>query len=270
MRLLFGLLAAATLVGPPVAAAATREVIISGSTYSPRRAVALTGDTVHWTNRDIVQHTVTSSLFDSGLLSRNEEFSYTFSSTGSVQYRCTVHFGMGGTVSVYDVYLEGPTGAVRFGRPVALRGLAQPGSTVTIERVGDGAAIATVAADADGRFALAFPAAGPSASYRAVEGTKTSPVVRVLVAPKIVLKARRAGRVRVLTVSTAPAQPGARVALERATRSGWRRVSRKTLSARSKATFRVRVARSARFRAKLTRPVGGYAPATSAGVTVRG
>jgi hypothetical protein len=72
-------------------------------------------------------------------------------------------------------------------------------------------------------------------------------------------------------VSTAPAQPGARVALERATRSGWRRVSRKTLSARSKATFRVRVlARSARFRAKLTRPVGGYAPATSAGVTVRG
>ncbi len=270
MRRLFGLLAAATLVGPPVAGAATREVIISGSTYSPRRAVALTGDTVHWTNRDVAQHTVTSSLFDSGLLSRNEEFAYTFSSAGSVQYRCTVHFGMGGTVAVYDVYLEGPTGAVRFGRPVALRGLAQPGSTVTIERVGDGAAIATVAAGADGRFALAFPAAGPSASYRAVEGMKTSPVVRVLVAPKVVLKARRAGRARILTVSTTPAQPGARVALERGTRAGWRRVSRKTLSARSKATFRVRVARSARFRAKLTRPVGGYAPATSAGVTVRG
>ncbi len=244
--------------------------MIFGSTYSPRQAVALTGDTVHWTNHDVAQHTVTSSLFDSGLLSRNEEFSYTFLSTGPVQYRCTVHFGMGGSVAVYDVYLEGPVGAVTFGRPIAFRGLAQQGSTVTIQRVDDGAPLATVAPGADGRFALSFPAGGPSASYRAIEGTKTSPVVRVLVAPKIVLKARRAGRARILTVSTTPAQPGARVALERATRSGWRRVSRKTLSARSKATFRVRVSRSTRFRAKLTRPVGGYAQATSASVAVRG
>ena len=270
MRRLLGFVAAATLVGPTIADAATREVVISGSQYSPRRAVALTGDTVHWTNRDFAQHTVTSSLFDSGLLARNAAFAHTFASAGSVQYRCTIHFGMTGTVAVYDVYLEGPASVVSFGRQIALTGLAQQGSTVTVVRVEDGAAVGTVAADADGRFALAFPASGPSSSYRALEGARTSPTVRVDVRASVRLRARRSGNAHVFTVTTTPAQAGARVALERATRFGWRRVSRKTLGPASKATFRIRVEGRVRLRARVTRAVGGFAPGTSAAVTVRG
>ena len=73
------------------------------------------GTTVVWTNRDVVQHTVTSgspsdpdagSLFDSGSnivdwVAQGETYSFTFNQAGVFPYYCRVHGGsMSGTITV--------------------------------------------------------------------------------------------------------------------------------------------------------------------------
>jgi plastocyanin len=51
------------------------------------------GTTVTWTNKDQVEHTVTSDngIFDSGFLSQNEPWSYTFNEPGTFTYHCEPH-----------------------------------------------------------------------------------------------------------------------------------------------------------------------------------
>ncbi len=52
------------------------------------------GDTVVWTNRDSVKHTVTSDSgdeMDSKLLGQNEAYSYTFTKAGTYAYHCRPH-----------------------------------------------------------------------------------------------------------------------------------------------------------------------------------
>jgi plastocyanin len=82
----------------------TNEVIMSGNSFSPASITVAEGTTVTWTNRDAVQHTVTSSTtgfpFDSGNLNRDQSFSFTFDSTGTYSYYCKLHAGMTGTVIV--------------------------------------------------------------------------------------------------------------------------------------------------------------------------
>ncbi|QQX75482.1 MULTISPECIES: T9SS type A sorting domain-containing protein [Aequorivita] len=64
------------------------------------------GDTVRWTWTDEVPHSVTSESgsqedFDSGILTGSgSQFSYTFTETGVNDYKCEVHSGMVGTITV--------------------------------------------------------------------------------------------------------------------------------------------------------------------------
>lgn len=64
------------------------------------------GDTVKWTWDDTAPHTVTSQpgaseSFDSGTLTGiNEEYSHTFTSTGSTAYACNFHPSMQGVITV--------------------------------------------------------------------------------------------------------------------------------------------------------------------------
>jgi amicyanin len=60
------------------------------------------GTTVTWTNQDNVPHSVTfkNGMKDSGLLSQGQSFSYTFNTSGTYQYYCTVHPYMVATVTV--------------------------------------------------------------------------------------------------------------------------------------------------------------------------
>jgi plastocyanin len=60
------------------------------------------GSTITWTNADSVQHT-TSSLdgsWDSGALSTNDSFAYTFNQEGDFAYQCAFHPNMQGTIHV--------------------------------------------------------------------------------------------------------------------------------------------------------------------------
>jgi plastocyanin len=92
-------------------------IVPGGSTmgdkgYSPNPAQVKVGDKVEWTNKDSVQHTITSGApgsadsgkeFDSGLtklLNPGSTFDHTFTKAGDFPYYCQLHPTMLGHVIV--------------------------------------------------------------------------------------------------------------------------------------------------------------------------
>jgi plastocyanin len=85
----------------------TNEVLLQNFAFSPASKTVAVGTTIKWTNKDNATHTVTSgapgsptSLFDSGDLGQNGEFSFTFSQVGTFPYFCKHHSNMIGTIIV--------------------------------------------------------------------------------------------------------------------------------------------------------------------------
>jgi plastocyanin len=78
------------------------EVFIQSMSFTPNTITVAVGETVTWTNKDNVAHTVTSNtpLFNSGSMSNGTTFSFTFPSAGTFDYHCSIHAGMTGTVIV--------------------------------------------------------------------------------------------------------------------------------------------------------------------------
>lgn len=64
--------------------------------YAPPIVSIANGTTVAWTNKDSIQHTVTSMVgtFDSGAINTDATYSYTFNQTGAFEYSCTIHKDM--------------------------------------------------------------------------------------------------------------------------------------------------------------------------------
>lgn len=62
------------------------------------------GDQVKWTNLDSSPHTATSmsgpTSFDSGTLTQNQTFTYTFTTAGEYEYMCNIHHSMTGMITV--------------------------------------------------------------------------------------------------------------------------------------------------------------------------
>lgn len=81
----------------------THELEISGFAFVPNELTMQVGDTVTWTNKDAISHTVTS---DSGTelaseyLSKGESYSHTFNTVGNFDYHCIPHQYMKGTITV--------------------------------------------------------------------------------------------------------------------------------------------------------------------------
>lgn len=69
------------------------DVDVGNFYYNPDPLTIDVGCTVRWTVSSNSPHTTTSetALWDSGLLSKNESFEYTFNSTGTFRYLCTIH-----------------------------------------------------------------------------------------------------------------------------------------------------------------------------------
>ena len=80
---------------------ATRTIEITAMSFPANTPVGK-GDTVVWTNRMGMNHTVTADNgeFDSGVLGKNKSFSYTFDTIGSVPYHCEIHPNMIGKVTI--------------------------------------------------------------------------------------------------------------------------------------------------------------------------
>ena len=78
------------------------EVIIQGSTFIPDTQNIPAGALVLWYNDDSVDHTVTArdNSFDSGRISPNETFEYTFEQSGELEYYCKIHPSMVGKITI--------------------------------------------------------------------------------------------------------------------------------------------------------------------------
>lgn len=92
------------LAFPASARAATVDVDIQDSGYQPASVTIAVNDTVRWTNRGTLTHTVTSDnvgQFESGDMAPMAQFAQTFTTPGSYPYHCFYHpLTMKGTVTV--------------------------------------------------------------------------------------------------------------------------------------------------------------------------
>src|SRR5574337_85545 len=72
--------------------AQTVGVSIQNFSFQPSVLTVAVGTTVTWTNLDGATHTVTSrsGVWDSGSLSQNQEFSFTFTQPGEFDYLCAI------------------------------------------------------------------------------------------------------------------------------------------------------------------------------------
>ena len=81
----------------------THHVAIKGMQYVPATLEVHVGDTVVWTNEDVLPHTVTSGIpsaatFDSRSIDAKREWSYEVTTEGETAYVCTYHPTMHGTL----------------------------------------------------------------------------------------------------------------------------------------------------------------------------
>lgn len=90
------------LSSPRPARAITYEVEIENFTYIPSGLHLNPGDAIEWRNRDGVQHSATSDdgIWDSGLLSTDQRFTFVFNNEGTFPYHCSAHRFMVDTVIV--------------------------------------------------------------------------------------------------------------------------------------------------------------------------
>lgn len=78
----------------------TIDVSIQSFAFEPSSVKISVGDTVKWTNLDSAPHTIKSADFTSESLNKDGSFSYTFNTTGTYDYECSIHPSMKGVVIV--------------------------------------------------------------------------------------------------------------------------------------------------------------------------
>ncbi len=93
--------AMALTLGAHAARAQELQVAIDNFTFTPPELTVKVGDTVTWTNRDDIPHTVTSAgKFRSKALDTDNRFSFTFTAAGDYKYFCSLHPHMTGMIKV--------------------------------------------------------------------------------------------------------------------------------------------------------------------------
>ena len=103
MRTLTAMAAAAALLVSLAAPAGAAEIKvgIDNFTFNPKVVTVKAGDTVTWTNRDDIPHTVADpGKFKSKALDTGDSYSFTFTTPGSFDYFCSLHPHMTGRIVV--------------------------------------------------------------------------------------------------------------------------------------------------------------------------
>jgi plastocyanin len=90
---------------PTVTSGSQVAIAIQGFAFNPQQITIKVGTTVTWTDKDNVQHTVTSlsgpASFNSGpLTASGGTFHFTFSQAGTYSYHCMIHPSMMATIVV--------------------------------------------------------------------------------------------------------------------------------------------------------------------------
>jgi|SRR5665647_72649 len=76
------------------------DVTIKGFAFQPTTTTISIGDTIRWTNMDSVNHDIKGDTFDSGMMSPNTTFEFTFTQAGTYNYICSIHPSMQGLIVV--------------------------------------------------------------------------------------------------------------------------------------------------------------------------
>jgi plastocyanin len=95
-------LAIVLLLSPGMLAAGkAHRVAIEGMKYAPETLEVAPGDTVTWTNRDFLPHTVSAGkAIESGTIDANGSWKYVARQKGEFDYICRLHPGMRGRLVV--------------------------------------------------------------------------------------------------------------------------------------------------------------------------
>jgi plastocyanin len=81
------------------------QVAMENIQFTPETVTVKVGQRITWTNEDGVQHDVESTSgekVDSELFGEGGTFSFTPTKAGTIEYVCTVHPGMEGTIVVEE------------------------------------------------------------------------------------------------------------------------------------------------------------------------
>lgn len=86
----------------PAPASETHNITIQSFAFNPASITVKKGDTVVWTNKDSMGHTVTGDNGgpSSPAIGTNGTYRYTFSGAGTFGYHCAIHPSMTGAVVV--------------------------------------------------------------------------------------------------------------------------------------------------------------------------
>lgn len=82
---------------------AAGEVLMKGIMFKPKNITVKVGDTVTWKNEDPVDHNAVDTAtgkFESKTFGEGGTFEYTAQEAGKIEYVCTIHPGMTGTITV--------------------------------------------------------------------------------------------------------------------------------------------------------------------------
>jgi plastocyanin len=80
----------------------THQIAIRGFAFEPPSLRVAPGDTVVWTNADLVPHTATATggAWDSGSLEDGASWRWVAGHAGTYEYLCSFHPGMQGTLVI--------------------------------------------------------------------------------------------------------------------------------------------------------------------------
>jgi plastocyanin len=95
--------AAASTAAPASKPAGVVAVKMQNIQYSPKSVTAKVGQTLKWTNDDPVDHNViatSGATFKSSTFGQGGTYSFKATKAGTIQYVCTIHPGMTGTIVV--------------------------------------------------------------------------------------------------------------------------------------------------------------------------
>ena len=98
----FGIAVVATMLLPVGSARAEDMTVhIDNFVFEPAQLTVKVGQTVTWTNRDDIPHTVVcAGKFRSKTMDTDGTFSFTFAAPGDYKYFCSLHPHMTGVVKV--------------------------------------------------------------------------------------------------------------------------------------------------------------------------
>lgn len=75
--------------------------MLGSASFSPNPAAVKAGQKVAWRNADSISHTATGSTFDTGTIGSGQTSKLiTFTTAGNVDYHCSIHPSMVGTLTV--------------------------------------------------------------------------------------------------------------------------------------------------------------------------